>query len=142
MPKAPSRSSAAARRHNPLADDILSAGQLRTQSNRKSNRRSRTAEENEGDDREQFVEAKLSRKILQIGQELAEEDAIELGNSDDVGEKQNPAFGFDSRFEDEENISEDEDNAADDQWGDEEVEDVVSFFFFFFPLNHRGEFLV
>lgn len=124
MPKAPSRSSAAARRHNPLADDILSAGHLRTQSSKKSKHRSRSGEDEENGER--FVDAKLSRKILQIGQELAEEDAAEQKSSRATEGKLNSAFDFDSRFEDDERLSEDEDKFADDQWGDEEeIEEVV-----------------
>ena len=126
MPKAPSRSTVVSRRHNPLAEDILSAGHLRTQSSRKNNRKSREAEDGPAD-REQFIEAKLSRKILQIGQELAEEDSIERGASNEEGQ-QNPAFDFDSRLEREEDVSEDmgDTGVDDDEWGDEEVEDAVS----------------
>ena len=136
MPKVPSRSTVASRRHNPLADDILSAGRLRTQSSKRDKRKSREAEDEEQADREQFIEAKLSRKILQIGQELADEDSIKLETSKEKeGERegQNPAFDFRSRFEDTQSLSDDEDNVAvddddddDDQWGDEEVEHVVS----------------
>lgn len=126
MPKAPnpSRNAAAARRHNPLADDILNAGHLRTKSSKSSKRKSRLSDDEDGNN---FIDAKASRKILQIGQELAEEEAAErraeLGES---AEKTNAAFDFSSRFESEEPFSDEEDKFADDQWGDEEeVEDVV-----------------
>lgn len=126
MPKAStsSRSAAAARRHNPLSEDILSSGHLRTQSSKKSKRKSRTDED--GEDGERFVDAKLSRKILQIGQELADEDAAEQRTAaGESKESSNPAFDFDTRFEDDGNQS-DEENLGDDQWvEDEEVEEVV-----------------
>ncbi|KAL1965440.1 hypothetical protein VTN77DRAFT_5696 [Rasamsonia byssochlamydoides] len=118
MPKAttPSRNAAAARRHNPLADDILSVGHLRTKSNKR--KKSRDSDDEDGN---HYIDAKLSRKILQIGQDLAEEEAAErraaLGES---AEKINSAFDFSSRFENEEQFSEDEDKFAEDQWGDEE----------------------
>lgn len=126
MPKAStsSRSAAAARRHNPLADDLTSAGQLRTQSAKKNKRNSQSEED--GHDGERFVDAKMSRKILQIGQELADEDAAERSAA--MGEtrgKVNSAFDFESRFEDDEPLSDDEEKFAEDQWGEDEIEEVV-----------------
>lgn len=129
MPKAttPSRSAAAARRHNPLADDVMSAGHIRTEPSKKNKRRSRTEEK--GAEGERFFDAKSSRKILQIGQELADEDAAEQeATRGDAGEKANTAFDFESRVEDDEPVSDDDDDKyGEDQWGDEdeEVEDVV-----------------
>lgn len=126
MPKAttPSRSAAANRRHNPLSEDILSAGHLRTQSSKKNKRKSRPDEDGEGGDR--FVDPKLSRKILQIGQELADEDAAEQRTVTGKSKQSpNPAFDFDTRFEDDEIQSEDEEHLGDDQWVEDEVEEVV-----------------
>lgn len=99
------------RRHNPLSDDILATGPLRTTPKKRKARR-----HEDGEDR--FVDASSSRKILKIGQDLAEEEqeATEAA-------KPNPAFAFESRTD--EHAS--EDDAAfqdDDPWGDE-VEDVV-----------------
>ncbi|KAH8433586.1 snoRNA-binding rRNA-processing protein ENP1 [Aspergillus melleus] len=124
MPKATSSRSAAARRHNPLAEDIMSVGHLRTQSSKKGKRSS--GDDQDQQDGERFVDAKMSRKILQIGQELADEDAAErraaMGTT---GENVNSAFNFDSRFEDHEALSDDEDKFKDDQWDDEEeIEEV------------------
>jgi essential nuclear protein 1 len=123
MPKAttPSRMSTAGRRHNPLTDDILSTGHLRTKAGK---RKSKSVDDDEGEPG--YIDAKASRKILQIGQDLAEEDATErrAAMGEDV-EKPNTAFDFSSRFEGEEVISEDEDKFEEDQWGDEDVEDVV-----------------
>ncbi|RAH64835.1 snoRNA-binding rRNA-processing protein ENP1 [Aspergillus aculeatinus CBS 121060] len=124
MPKAAASRSVAARRHNPLAEDMLTpAGHLRTQASKKANRKSRQDEEQE--DGERFVDAKMSSKILRIGQELAEEDAAEqklsMGATTD---KTNTAFDFESRLEDEEFLSDDE-RFQDEQWDDvEEVEEV------------------
>ncbi|PLB44657.1 putative rRNA processing protein Bystin [Aspergillus steynii IBT 23096] len=124
MPKATSSRSAAARRHNPLAEDIMSAGHLRTQSSKKGKRS--PGEDQDQHDGERFVDAKMSRKILQIGQELADEDAAErraaIGST---GENVNSAFNFDSRFEDNEALSDDEEKFKEDQWDDEEeIEEV------------------
>ncbi|EAW12112.1 snoRNA-binding rRNA-processing protein ENP1 [Aspergillus clavatus NRRL 1] len=126
MPKATSsRAAAAARRHNPLAEDLMTAGHLRTQSTKKNKHLSQT--ENDGEDGERYVDAKMTRKILQIGQELAEEDAAErkaaMGATD---LKTSSAFDFESRFEDGESLSDDEGKFQEEQWDDEEdVEDVV-----------------
>lgn len=125
MPKATSSRSAAARRHNPLAEDIMSAGHLRTQSSKKGKRSSEGDQDQQ--DGERFVDAKMSRKILQIGQELADEDAAERkAATGTAGENVNSAFNFDSRFEDNEALSDDEEKFKDDQWDDEEeIEEVV-----------------
>ncbi|KAL2001778.1 hypothetical protein VTN02DRAFT_1241 [Thermoascus thermophilus] len=122
MPKATTaRSAAAARRHNPLADDILNAGHLRTKSSKSSKRKSRSSDDER--DQEHYIDAKTSRKILQIGQDLADEDEAERRAAmGETGGKINTAFDFQSRFEDEEKMSDDEDKFGDDQWGDEEEE--------------------
>ena len=127
MPKATSsRSAAVGRRHNPLAEDIVTTGHLRTHSSKNSKRKSRSDEDQ--DDGERFIDAKMSRKILQIGQELADEDAAELRASlGNTAAKDNTAFDFESRFEDDEAFSDDE-KFQDDPWGDEEeIEQVACF---------------
>lgn len=123
MPKATSsRAAAAGRRHNPLADDIGSAGHLRTQSSKKSKRRS--SDDNEdGENGQRFVDAKMSRKILQIGQELADEDAAEQKLARGSEPKPNTAFEFDTRYEDE--PLSDDDKFENDEWVDDEFEEVV-----------------
>lgn len=125
MPKATSSRAAAARRHNPLAEDISSAGHLRPQTNKKGKSRSQNEEE-DGENEQRFIDAKMSRKILQIGQELADEDEAETKLAMGAGEtKPNPAFEFDTRF-DEEALSDDENEKfVNDEWVDDEVEDVV-----------------
>ncbi|KAJ5819637.1 hypothetical protein N7474_005228 [Penicillium riverlandense] len=123
MPKTPtSRAAAAARRHNPLAEDIVSAGHLRTQSSKKGKRREN--DEDDGENGERYIDAKMSRKILQIGQDLADEDAAEQKAMGSIEPKVNTAFDFDSRFDDEEPMSDNEDKFGDEEWIDEEVEDV------------------
>lgn len=124
MPKAnSSRAAAAARRHNPLADDITSAGHLRTQSSKKSKHSPEDGEE--GGNGQRYVDAKMTRKILQIGQELADEDAAEQKLAMGAEAKPNAAFDFDTRFDEEEPLS-DDDKFENDNWEDEEeVEEVV-----------------
>jgi len=134
MPKATTPRSTS-RRHNPLADDLLSSGHLRTQS---SKRKSRGKNSGQEDDDEtggsNFIDAKASRKILQIGQDLAEEEAAErraeLGEG---SEPVNKAFDFSSRFDEDDQGSDDEDKFGEDQWGDEEevVEEAVCWGFLF-----------
>ena len=114
MPKAMSPKEVArqGRRHNPLEDDLTASGPLKTKSGKRKSRN-----EDEG---ENFVDSKSSRRILKIGQELADE--VEAENK---SAKPNAAFNFDSRFEDEEDepLYEDEDG---EEWGDEDevVEEV------------------
>ncbi|KAL3461745.1 Bystin-domain-containing protein [Aspergillus heterothallicus] len=125
MPKATSsRAAAGGRRHNPLAEDILSTGHLRTHPSKKDKRKAKAEQEQENAER--FVDAKTSRKILQIGQELADEDAAEqsAARGVDAGHG-NSAFNFESRFEDEDVYSDDDGKFNEEQWDDEEeIEEV------------------
>lgn len=115
MPKSPTVAEARqARRHNPLADDYA-PGQFK----QKAPKRKRANQEEK--DEEQFVESKASRKILQIGQDLADEDEKERQSS--RGGPVHDAFAFESRFPDEEEQEEGVDD--DEAWGDEEEEEVV-----------------
>lgn len=103
------------RRHNPLEDDIVATGVLRT---KPSKRKSKGASEDE----EHFVDSKASKNILRIGRELAEEDKASRPAAPPVTVD---SFGYDSRFGDEL----DDDNKVyddDEAWGDEdeEVEEV------------------
>ena len=98
------------RRHNPLSDDLVSSGLLRA---KPAKRKSQRGE----DDQEKFVDSKSSKRILKIGQELAEEDqapAVQLAND---------AFAFESRL-DHESRPEDIDvyDGNEKDWGDEEEE--------------------
>ncbi|KAI1961550.1 snoRNA-binding rRNA-processing protein [Ophidiomyces ophidiicola] len=116
------------RRHAPLADEILNAGHPR--SKRSSKRKSRHDPEGVTDDH--YIDAKSSKKILQIGQDLAEEDAVE---EQAAAAARRPAalstaFDFESRFGTEFNEFDEEDPDADNfgddgQWEDEgEVEEI------------------
>ena len=144
MPKAttPSRSAAAGRRHNPLADDVLSTGHIRTQPSKKSQRRSQAEKDEENGER--FVDAKASRKILQIGQELADEDDAEQRVArGDTGGKVNTAFDFGSRLEDDEPVSDDDEKFGEDQWDDEEeVEEVVCYCHVLLGLSIAGKWVI
>jgi essential nuclear protein 1 len=104
MPKATTPVSTArqARRHNPLEVDVTASGPLKSKPEKRKSRH-----QDEGD---QFVDSKASRKILRIGQQLADEDE-EQSNV----QKPNPAFDFDSRIEIEE-----EEYEEFEEWGTEE----------------------
>jgi essential nuclear protein 1 len=110
MPKAitPAAAARQARRHNPLEDDLTATGPLRTKPSKRKSK-------HEDQDEEKFVDSKASRKILKIGQELAEED------QEDVQVTQpNTAFNFESRFGDDDNADDQYDN--EEAWGEEEEE--------------------
>jgi essential nuclear protein 1 len=130
MPKAmtPVAEARQARRHNPLEDDLLATGPLRT---KPAKRKHRTQE----GDEENYVDSKASRKILRIGQELVDEEEESRAIA-----KPSIAFDFDSRFDEE-----DKEEAYDDDeaWGDEDEiveeeelapEDLETFSKFF-PTN-------
>lgn len=117
MPKAmtPKELARNGRRHNPLEADLTaSGGNLKTKSGKK-----RSRNEDEG---EKFVDSKSSRRILKIGQELADEDEAE-----NQAAKPNAAFNFDSRFENDEEEDEPEFGDEDgEEWGDDdEVPELV-----------------
>jgi essential nuclear protein 1 len=99
------------RRHNPLEDDLLATGPLRSKPSKRKLGKQDDSEEN-------FVDSRASRKILRIGQELADEEEETLRIP-----KPNTAFDFNSRFEDEDQEAGYEDEEA---WGDEDeiVEEV------------------
>jgi essential nuclear protein 1 len=106
-----------ARRHNPLEDDIVATGLLRT---KPSKRKSKDSEENE----EHFIDAKASKNILRIGRELAEEDNASKPVPPPVTADN---FGYDSRFgEDEENEQYKTYDDDEEVWGDDddEVEEI------------------
>merc|ERR1711977_796932 len=90
MPKAttPISGSRQGRRHNPLETD-LTATPLKIKGEKRKSRH-----QDEGD---QFVDSKASRKILRMGQELADDDVEE--NS---VQPANKAFDFESRLADDE----------------------------------------
>ncbi len=106
------------RRHNPLEDDYLATGPLRTKAPKRKAKGD--GEDGEGDNGAHYIDSKSSRQILKIGRELAEEN--------DVAPPRPPietdAFGFDSRFGAEDDDV--EDGFEDEVWGDEDevVEEI------------------
>ncbi len=106
--------SGSSRRHAPLADDIVATGPLRS----KSKKRKVRAE----DETDTHVDSRSSRKILKIGQELADEEREENGAA-----APNPAFAFESRLGEDSADEEDVRRHDEDAWRDEEgvVEDAV-----------------
>lgn len=129
MPKATTPSRSTGRRHNPLADDILSTSQVRTttKTGKKRSHKSADGDDDDAENRkEAFIDAKASRKILQIGQDLAEEDAAEQQKILDeagAGQQHNKAFEFSTRFGDEgDYISEDEEKFEEGDWEDEDLD--------------------
>ncbi|KAI9657492.1 MAG: hypothetical protein M1829_006902 [Trizodia sp. TS-e1964] len=119
MPKVPATSPRLRneRRHNPLSEDIVATGLLRNKSGKKKSKETTRRDE------ESYVNSKASRKILSISRHLAEEEE-ELNKAEHP--LPNPAFDFESRFENEPE-SEDENGqySDEDAWKDDEsVEEV------------------
>jgi len=101
------------RRHNPLEYDIsTSGGRLRTTSIT-GKRKSRSDENAAGDG---YVDKESTRKILALSQQLADEDDTERQHAVKAAAP-NAAFGFDSRFADEE-----EKDADPEKYEDEEAD--------------------
>jgi essential nuclear protein 1 len=117
-----------ARRHVPLEDDITtSGGRLRTKSIT-GKRKSRSDEDAKGDG---YIDARSSRKILAIAQDLVEEDAADQHAARSrLVSPTNAAFAFDSRFAGEDG-DQNEDMATQGQydeegeWMPEDEEEVV-----------------
>ena len=105
-----------ARRHNPLSEDIKVTGPLRENARKRKVR--------PDDEAERYIDSKSSRKILKIGQDLVDEEQQEAGLI-----APNPAFTFESRFDDEYCLLEAGQDDDEEAWGDEGddiVEEVVS----------------
>lgn len=101
--------------HNPLSEDIISAGPLRA----KSNKRKAKA----GEEEDRYVDSKSSRKILRIGQDLVDEEQEEFG-----ARASNHAFAFESRLGGEGEQDEESEGADEEAWGDEDngiIDEVV-----------------
>lgn len=116
MPKATVNRAAKQQRHNPLADDLVATGPLRTKPSKRKSR-------HDGKEEENYVGAQATQKILRMGHELEEEDQAQ-NLSANTTERPNKAFDLDSRFMDED---EEDDDAAhgEEAWGnEEEVEEV------------------
>lgn len=113
---------AAQRRHGPLEDDITAAsGRLRTKSIT-GKRKSRSDEDRPEKSGDGFIDARSSRKILAIAQDLADEDESDRRAKAKSIPAPSTAFDFDSRFVDEEEeVTQDHTN-DDDAWLPEEEE--------------------
>ncbi|KAF2403240.1 Bystin-domain-containing protein [Trichodelitschia bisporula] len=116
MPRAPRPSQAEAFAHRPLADEYSPAVQFKQKAPKK--RKSRQDEETE----EHVINTKASRKILRIGQDLADEDAEEQ-NAKYVP-THNPAFDFQDRLGEAQDDEEEAEEEA-EEWGDEEIQEVT-----------------
>ena len=105
------------RHSKPLADEIASTGLLSEKSKK------RKAKHEDADEDARYVDSKLSRKILKIGQDLADEDEVEEAEI----ARPNPAFTFDSRLPPEKESDDEAPEMEDDAWGDEDevVEEEV-----------------
>ncbi|PNY28645.1 Uncharacterized protein TCAP_01433 [Tolypocladium capitatum] len=118
MPKATTPTAGRpARRHNPLEDDIVATGILRTKPGKRKAKDVEDAEES-------FVDSKASKNILRIGRELAEEENAERIAS--ISEPIVDNFGYDSRFDDATDQEGKTYDDGDEAWGDEEemVEEI------------------
>lgn len=106
------------RKHVALEDDILATGPLKQKAPKRKQRH-----ENEFGD-EKYVDAKASRKILKIGQELADEDEAENASKN----VKPTAFDFQMRDEEGDAGPDSDDEAGakerfgEEVWGDEEEE--------------------
>jgi essential nuclear protein 1 len=116
MPKAPRTSQVDVQRHNPLAEDYSPSSALRQKTPKKRKQRN----EDDGND---FVDTKASRKILSLGQDLANEE--EQREQALRGNVVNDAFALDSRLELDSQSEEDEDQYGEEEvWMDEEEQEV------------------
>ena len=112
----PPSSREAGRRHNPLVEDVINMGHLRTKSTTRK-RKVRSDEDPVGDG---YIDAQSSRKILALAQNLADEDE-EDQTAAATATAPNAAFAFDSRFATE--VEEDDDAAGredEEEWMPEE----------------------
>ncbi|KAF2269749.1 Bystin-domain-containing protein [Lojkania enalia] len=116
MPKAPkSPGPRDAQRHNPLTEDYAPSNPWKQKAPK---RRKRSRDETK---EESFVDSKASRKILDIGRDLAEEEERE--NQARRPPAANPAFDFEARLGEDNSVGEPTEQYDDDEaWGEEEEE--------------------
>merc|ERR1711939_312576 len=116
----------AQRQHGPLEDDITAAsGRLRTKSIT-GKRKSRSDEDGRGKNDDGYIDARSSRKILAIAQDLADEDAADQRDKAKSIPASSAAFDFDSRFLDEDDETIRQQTDEDDDWVPEEEDEVVA----------------
>jgi essential nuclear protein 1 len=119
MPKAPKSPGAREQRHNPLAEEYAPSDPWK----QKPAKRQKRTKDDQAQDK--YVDSKSSRKILDIGRELEEEDERETRVQRPDGA--NPAFDFESRMGDDDAEIDGSGHIDDDEaWGedDDEVEEV------------------
>lgn len=121
------RTTSTNRKHAPLATDIQSQGHLRT--TRSNKRKSRSDEVDDDDERNQYVDSKASRRILKIGRDLVDEDdegRQRMREKALAGAKETTAWGFESRFGEEESSEAGGQDEGEDgeEWKDEDEEEV------------------
>ncbi|KAF2686880.1 Bystin-domain-containing protein [Lentithecium fluviatile CBS 122367] len=115
MPKTPkSPGSRDSQRHNPLTEDYVPTHSFKQ---KPAKRQKRSRDESDG---ELFVDSKSSRKILEIGRELAEE--AESENQVRRPPLANPAFDFETRLGEDDSEEPHAQYEDDEAWGDEEEE--------------------
>ena len=113
MPKATTPTSVRhGRRHNPLEDDMLATGILKSRPSK--------SKKHENEDQAQFVESKASKQILKLGRELAQEEQQEADAAAPVrvGFEEGAARSLD--FEDDDDIEEDAFEDVDETFGDDQ----------------------
>jgi len=118
MPRVPRAPQTESQRHNPLAEEYAPSYPFKQKASHKK-RKSRSDGDNEDD---HVIGTKAARKILRIGQELADEDEAQQKKLSS-GAATNPAFAFDTRFGGE--VESDDGDTADvdaEVWEDENEE--------------------
>ncbi|KAK4193687.1 Bystin [Podospora australis] len=116
MPKAPVVG--AKRRHNPLEDDLVATGVLKNREGRPSKRANKTQTEEKT-----YVDARQSRKILDMSRDLLQEEDRPRDEEEDNEAGAPSAFEFDpSRFGGAGSDDEEEYTNGEEAWGDEEEE--------------------
>ncbi|TGJ81680.1 hypothetical protein E0Z10_g7068 [Xylaria hypoxylon] len=112
MPKATTPTSG--RRRGLEEEYLVGSGLLK---NRPSKSKSKSQQDDEEERENNFIDARASRKILDIGRQLAEEDASARRTEPTT----TSAFGFDSRFEGE---GQDEPYEEEEIWADDD-DDII-----------------
>jgi essential nuclear protein 1 len=117
MPKAPkSPAGREQQRHNPLAEEYAPSDPWKNKAPKRQKR-----DKSDKEDEQKYVDSKSSRKILDIGRELEEEDERE--SEAQRPKEANPAFDFETRLGEDDLISDDVVQGEDeDAWGEEEEE--------------------
>lgn len=107
-------------RHNPLAEEYAPSDPYKQKA---AKRQKRDREDKDGE--QGYVDAKSSRKILDIGRQLEEDEERENNARRPAGA--NPAFDFEARMGDDDMVNAEPDAFDDDDdeaWGDDDDEEV------------------